>query len=217
MAILLVVTAGMFGALFVATFLLQDELALDPLTTGLRVLPLTVFMILGAPVAGAALRRYGPRHTAITGTALVILGIAGLSTSGAAGTWVLTGATFAVLGAGFATVMVTATGTVVGDAPPGYAGVVGGLKQTAMNIGPALGIALAAGTMPSSAGGTAPAMSAAATGPTLLVLAGLAALALLPASLLPSVGPRRQAGQAPSAHHDTDPATDSACLDTGNL
>lgn len=175
MMILLVVTGGMFGALFVATFFLQDVLGLDPLASGLRVLPLTALMVLGAPVAGAALRRYGPRRTAIAGTVLVVLGIVGLSRLGSASTWTVTGASFAVLGAGFATVMVTATGTVVGDAPPEYAGVVGGLKQTAMNIGPTFGIAVAAGMMP-----------LAVTGPTLLVLAGLASLALLPASLLPA-------------------------------
>jgi hypothetical protein len=72
--------------------------------------------------------------------------------------------------------MVTATGTVVGDAPPGYAGVVGGLKQTAMNIGPTLGIAVATG----AAGSAVSTM-----GPALLVLAALAALGLLPASQMP--------------------------------
>ncbi|RPK36015.1 hypothetical protein EES40_30360 [Streptomyces sp. ADI93-02] len=93
--------------------------------------------------------------------------------------------------------MVTATTTVVGEAPPGYAGVIGGLKQTAMNVGPALGIAIAAGMMmprPSAvaaqAAGMTPEMSASATTPTLMVLAGLAALALLPASLLPTQSPR---------------------------
>lgn len=42
--------------------------------------------------------------------------------------------------------MATATRTVVGDAAPEYAGAVGGLKQTAADIGPALGIAVAAST-----------------------------------------------------------------------
>ncbi|MFD9353413.1 MFS transporter [Streptomyces sp. NPDC060031] len=192
MAILLLTTGGLFGALFVTTFFLQNTLRLDPLATGLRVLPLTALMVLGAPLAGAALRRSGPRRTAVAGTVLVVLGIVGVSRLDAAGTWVSTGATFAVLGAGFATVMVTATGTVVGDAPPGYAGVVGGLKQTAMNVGPTFGIAVAAGMMlleppaagPSAAGATT-AMSNPAMGPTLLVLAAVSALALLPASLLP--------------------------------
>ncbi|MEU9092644.1 MFS transporter [Streptomyces sp. NPDC048428] len=192
-AVLLVTTAGMFGALFVATFFFQDVLGLGPLASGLRALPLTALMVLGAPVAGAALRRYGPRRTAIFGTVLVVLGTGGLSQFGPAGSWAVTGVAFAVLGAGFATVMVTATATVVGEAPPGYAGVIGGLKQTAMNVGPALGIAVGAGMMllrPSAAeartAGITPAMSSSATAPTLMVLAGLAALALLPASLLPT-------------------------------
>nr|WP_189097777.1 MFS transporter [Streptomyces kronopolitis] len=181
MVLLLVTTAGLFGALFTATFYLQDVLRLDPLVSGLQVLPLTVLMVLGAPVATTALRRYGPRRTAIVGTTLVVVGIVGLSRLGPTAM----GAAFAVLGAGFATVMVTATGTVVGDAPPGYAGVVGGLKQTAMNIGPTLGIAVATGTGASTVGTpVAAATSAPVVGSTLLVLAGLSALGLLPASLL---------------------------------
>ncbi|MFF4788499.1 MFS transporter [Streptomyces sp. NPDC001276] len=176
MAILLVTSAGLFGALFRATFQLQDTLGLDPLTCGLRVLPLTVFMVLGSPVAGAALRRYGARRTAIAGTGLVVAGIAGLSRLDAAGAWIVMGAAFAVIGAGFATVMVTATGTVVGDAPPGYAGVVGGLKQTAMNIGPTLGIAVAAGATGSAVATTSSALPA---------LAALTSLGLLPAWRLP--------------------------------
>ncbi|GAA2235109.1 hypothetical protein GCM10010430_14830 [Kitasatospora cystarginea] len=177
MALLLVTSGGMSGALFTATFLLQDVLGLDPLAAGLRVLPLTVLMVLGAPVAGAALRRHGPRRTALTGTLLVALGIAGLSRLGQ-GSWAELGAAFAALGAGFATVMVTTTGTIVGDAPPGYAGVIGGLKQTAVNVGPTLGVAVAAGTaLPTGPG----------TGAGLLVPACLAATGLLPAALLPRV------------------------------
>ncbi|ANZ13935.1 EmrB/QacA subfamily drug resistance transporter [Streptomyces noursei ATCC 11455] len=196
MALLLVTSAGLFGALFTATFHLQDVLRLDPLASGLRVLPLTVLMVLGAPVASRALRRYGPRRVAIVGTALCALGIAGLSRfDDPTGMWVAMGATFAVVGAGFATVMVTATGTVVGDAPAGYAGVVGGLKQTAMNIGPTLGIAVAASVTGVSTGGPAvtDATPAPGTGLALLVLAGCAALGLLPAALLPGA---HAAGQA---------------------
>ncbi|MEU7719341.1 MFS transporter [Streptomyces tibetensis] len=174
MTLLLLVGAGLFGSLFTATFLLQGVLGLDPLATGLRVLPLTVLMVLGAPLAGAALGRWGPRRTAVTGTLLVVLGVAGLARLSASDAVGPTGAFFALIGAGFAAVMVTATGTVVGDAPPEYAGAVGGLKQTATNIGPTLGIAVA-----TSVG------AAASAGPTLFVLAAIAALGLLPAALLP--------------------------------
>ncbi|MGW4514403.1 MFS transporter [Streptomyces sp. NPDC004393] len=206
MAILLVTSAGLFGALFTATFYLQDVLRLGPFDSGLRVLPLTALMVLGAPLAGSALRRYGPRRSAIAGTGLVVAGIAGLSRLGPGSTWLAMGAVFAVLGAGFATVMVTATGTVVGDAPPGYAGVVGGLKQTAMNIGPTLGIAIAAGAT------RTPAAAHSAIGTVLLILAALTALGLLPAALLPSTPgppsktaetrpPQREPSAAPHRTH----------------
>lgn len=144
-------------------------------------LPLTGCMVAGAPLAGKALRRYGPRRTALTGTGLVVLGVGGL---GAAWSGPGVMAAFAVLGAGFAAVMVTATASVVGDAPAGYAGVVGGLKQTAMNVGPTFGIAVAAG----GAAGTGASPAA------LFVLAALAAVGLLPASLLPRGARRAAAG-----------------------
>ncbi|MFJ6436182.1 MFS transporter [Streptomyces sp. NPDC091416] len=196
MAILLVTSGGMFGALFVATFVLQNALGLDPLTSGLRVLPMTVLMVLGAPVAHTLLRRYGARRTAIAGQVLVVLAVLGLSGLGPAEPWPVWSATFAVLGAGFAVVMVTATGTVVGDTPPGYAGVVGGLKQTAMNVGPTLGIAVAAGLMPlEPSAGLLRGVSGPGTGTALLVLAALAALGLLPASLLPSRRDRDTGGE----------------------
>ncbi len=166
MGLLLIVSAGMFGALFTATFQLQDVEGLDPLATGVRVLPLTALMVAGAPVAGLALRRFGARRTALVGTGLVVAGIAGLGSASPVA--------FGVLGAGFTTVMVTATGAVVGEAPAGYAGVVGGLKQTAMNVGPALGIAVAASTAAHGSSSAAPA-----------VLAALTAVGLAVASLLP--------------------------------
>ncbi|MEV7416216.1 MFS transporter [Streptomyces sp. NPDC089919] len=183
MALLLVIAAGLFGALFTATFYLQDVLRLGPPATGLRVLPMTVLMVLGSPAAVVALRRYGARRTAVAGTVLVALGIAGLSRLGPGSTWPAMAAAFAAVGAGFAAVMVTATGTVVGDAPAGYAGVVSGLKQTAMNIGPTFGIAVAA----SATETRGPTM-----GSTVLILAAVAALGLLPASRLPRLPAGRQ-------------------------
>ena len=175
MAMLLTTSCGLFGALFVSTFFLQDVRGLSPLTSALWGIPLTVLMIVGAPLATAALRRQGPRRTATGGIGLVALAIAALSRQSPTSSWLLTSVCFALLGAGFTTVMVTATGTVVGDAPPGYAGVVGGLKQTANNLGPTLGIAIAAGLTTLT--------------PTLLTLAALTTLGLVPAALLPGRHP----------------------------
>ncbi len=193
MLLLLAVTSGVFGALFAVTFVLQQGLGLGPLAAGVRLLPVTVVMVLGAPVAAAAVRRYGPRRTAVAGTALAALGVACVARLGPDGPWTATGAAFALVGAGFAAVMVTATGTVVGDAPARYAGVVGGLKQTVMNIGPSLGIAVAAGVTAVEAPATGSAL-----GSTLPVMAGLVVLGLLPASLLPA-GPAPRPTAQPAA------------------
>ncbi|GIE82556.1 hypothetical protein Aph02nite_85060 [Actinoplanes philippinensis] len=173
MSLLLVIAAGLFGALFVAGLMLQEQLGLSALAGGVQVLPLTVAMVVGAPLTGLALRRWDPRRTAVAGVVLVALGIAGLAVFGPVG------AAAAVLGAGYAIVMVTATGTVVGDAPPAYAGVVGGLKQSAMNLGSALGIAVAAAILTAATAATA-----------VWALAGFAVLALAPAALLPGARPR---------------------------
>ncbi|MFF7007263.1 MFS transporter [Streptomyces fimicarius] len=209
MAMLLFTASGLFGALFVSTYFLQYALGLAPLDSALRALPMTALMIVGAPVAGRLLRVLGARTTALGGTLLVVLGIGWLAGTGSTTGPVAMGAAFAVLGAGYATVMVTATGTVVGDAPPGYAGVVGGLKQTAVNIGPVLGIAVAAGLLPAAGAGQTERWEG-ATGPALLVLAATAALALIPAALLP--GTRRRTGPPPRDAGSGRPESAAPCL-----
>ena len=147
LGILVAASAALFGALFVGTYFLQDVLALDPLQSGLRVLPLAATMVLGAPVSAVLLRRYGPRRTACAGMVLVALGILLFSRLDGASTAVAIGGCFFAVGAGFGTVMVTATAVIVRHASVEHAGVAGGLQQTAMNIGPTLGVAAAATLM----------------------------------------------------------------------
>ncbi|WP_329112583.1 MFS transporter [Streptomyces sp. NBC_01353] len=140
---LLAASAALFGSLFVATYFLQDVRGLDPLSSALWVLPLAVMMVVGAPAAALLQRRFGARRTTVGGGALLALGVLLLSRLDASATALPTGTCFALLGAGFGTVMATATAVVVHRAPVAEAGVAGGLQQTAMNVGPALGVATA--------------------------------------------------------------------------
>ncbi|MFE7170976.1 MFS transporter [Streptomyces sp. NPDC057616] len=141
LAMLVSASAALHGTLFVATFLLQDALGHDPLHMALLGLPLAALMILAAPGSALLLRRFGARRTTVTAMTVLAAGIVVLGRS--AGTVALcTG--FALLGAGFGTVMVAGTHVVVHRAAAGSAGVAGGLQQTALNVGPALGVALAA-------------------------------------------------------------------------
>ncbi|GAA2797445.1 MFS transporter [Kitasatospora paracochleata] len=181
LGILVAVSAALLGALFLATWFLQDVQGLDPLRSSMRGLPLAVMMVLGAPAAAWLLRRTGARWTASGGVVLLALGVALLSRLDAGSSAVAVGTCFASAGAGYVAVMVTATAVVVRHAAAEDAGVAGGLKQTALNIGPVLGVAAATmlvGLDPG--GGFVHAMR-----PALAALAALAVLALPAALRLP--------------------------------
>lgn len=188
LGILVAASAAMFGTLFVASYVLQDELGMDPLRTSLAALPGGVAMVLGAPMAAVLLRRYGARGTTVAGLVMLALGVLVLSRAAGA---VAVGGGFLLLGAGFAAVMVTATAVVVRHAPAGSAGVAGGLQQTAMNVGPVLGVATAA-TLATTPHGLRTALP---------VLAGVALVGVLAARKLPVMGDAKATPVGSLRHH----------------
>lgn len=176
LGLLVAASAAMLGALFVSSYVLQDVLGLDPLRTALRALPLPVAMVAGAPVSAVLMRRYGHRRTAGVAAVLLTLGVLMLSPLGKESSAVSVGMGFLLAGAGFGTVMVTATAVVVRGVPVASAGVSGGLQQTALNVGPTVGVAAASTLMT---------CTNAASGLTLTVLAGVALLGVPLALRLP--------------------------------
>ncbi|MGX1273438.1 MFS transporter [Streptomyces phaeoluteigriseus] len=165
LALLVTVSAALNGGLFACVYVLQDDLGLTPLRTALVSLPLAASLVAAAPVSAVLLRRAGARRTVAGATAVLAVGL--LVLAAAPGTAVFaTG--FALVGAGFGTVMVAATHVVVRQAPAESAGVAGGLQQTAMNVGPVLGVASATVLM-GAAGARSP-----------LVVLAVAAVAALP-------------------------------------
>ncbi|MFF8726481.1 MFS transporter [Streptomyces sp. NPDC015171] len=181
LGILVAVSASLFGTLFVATYVLQRRLGLDPFHSALCSLPLAVLMVLSAALCPALLRRCGARAATAGATAALALGVLLLSRTVSVPGLALG---FALLGAGFGTVMVAATQVIVRGAEVTVAGVAGGLQQTALNIGPAVGVA------------TATALLGAGTGTALLALAAAAVLALPAARALP--GPAGVASLTPT-------------------
>jgi MFS family permease len=148
LGMLLAASAAFSGTLFVVTYFLQDTLGLGPFQSALRGLPLAAAMVLAAPATAVVLRRVGARRTA--GVAMTVVALAVLVLSRASGAVAVCGG-FALLGAGFGTVLVAATQVVVREAAVESAGVAGGLKQTSANVGPTLGVA--AGSALMAAGG----------------------------------------------------------------
>jgi EmrB/QacA subfamily drug resistance transporter len=197
LGVLVFASASMFGALFIGTYFLQDVLALDPLQSSLTALPGAVMMVLAAPASAVLQRRQGHRRTAVAGMTLLALGVFLISRLDQGSAAEVIGSCFLVLGAGFGTVMVTATAVIVHEASVDAAGVSGGLQQTAMNVGPTLGVAAATMLMtltaPAAATGRPPGDGphwtgdafTSAMGPTLVVLAAVAAMGALLATRLP--------------------------------
>ncbi|MGW5466769.1 MFS transporter [Streptomyces chartreusis] len=177
LGMLVTASAALSGALFAGTFLLQDTLGLDPFRSALVSLPLAALMVAAAPTCAVLLRRVGARRTTAAAMALLALGILVLSRTPATP---LLCTAFALVGAGFGTVMVAATHVVVREAPVESAGVAGGLQQTAMNVGPVLGVAVATALLGTGDGPGLP-------------LGVLAALALAGAALGRALPGRREA------------------------
>ncbi|WP_030230958.1 MFS transporter [Streptomyces sp. NRRL S-350] len=178
LGVLLAASAALQGALFPATYFLQDGLGLDPLQSALRAAPLPVAMILAAASSARLTKRHGERTVVLSGMVLLTSGALFTARLGPETGTAAIATCFLLLGGGFGAVMATATSVVVRGAAAADAGVAGGLQQTVMNIGPALGIALAT----TAAGRTDP---GAALTPAALAMAGVAATGTLLAVRLP--------------------------------
>ena len=133
---------ALFGAMFFMTFYLENVHGLDPVAAGVRLLPLTGMLIVGAPLAGWVINRIGPRIPLVAGMLMGAAALYGLSRLGAASAANDTIVWFMLLGLGLSPVMVGATDIIVGNAPVELAGVAGGLQSTAMQIGGTLGTAV---------------------------------------------------------------------------
>jgi EmrB/QacA subfamily drug resistance transporter len=138
---------ALFGAMFFMTFYLENVHGLDPVAAGVRLLPMTGMLIVGAPLSGLAISKIGPRLPIVTGMALAAVALFGLSRLGATSSPNDTIVWFLLLGLGLSPVMVGATDVIVGNAPVELAGVAGGLQSTAMQVGGTLGTAVLGAVM----------------------------------------------------------------------
>ncbi|GAA1161262.1 EmrB/QacA subfamily drug resistance transporter [Kitasatospora gansuensis] len=147
-ALLMVLMAfAFFGAIFFVTFYLQNVHAMTPVQAGVHLLPMTGMMIVGAPAAGAAIGKVGPRIPIVVGMVLTTVAMYGMSTlTSDSGTGVMS-LWFVLMGLGISPVMVGATEVIVGNAPLELSGVAGGLQQAAMQVGGSLGTAVLGAVM----------------------------------------------------------------------
>jgi EmrB/QacA subfamily drug resistance transporter len=158
---------AMFGAMFFMTFFMENVHGLDPVTTGVRLLPMTAMLMVGPPLAGQLITKIGPRVPMVAGMLAAVVALFGLSRIGLASSVNDTIVWFALLGLGLSPVMVGATEVIVGNVAVELAGVAGGLQATAMQVGGTIGTAVLGAVMSAKVNSLLPARWAAAHLPSL--------------------------------------------------
>jgi predicted MFS family arabinose efflux permease len=158
---------ALFGAMFFMTFYLENVHGLGAVATGVRLLPLTGMLIVGSPVSGKLITRFGPRIPLVAGMLLAAVALFGLSRIGIASSLNDTIIWFALLGLGLSPVIVGATDVIVGNASVELAGVAGGLQSTAMQVGGTIGTAVLGAIMSAKIDSLLPSRWAAAHLPAL--------------------------------------------------
>ncbi|GGQ84958.1 MFS transporter [Streptomyces flaveolus] len=133
---------GMFAVIYYTTQFLQFVLGYGALDTGVRLLPLGGAVFLGSAVTGALAPKLGVRVMAVTGLAIGTAGMFLLTQIDKGSTYGDFLAPLMMLGLALGLAISPATDTIMGSFPESELGVGGGVNDTALELGGALGIAV---------------------------------------------------------------------------
>jgi EmrB/QacA subfamily drug resistance transporter len=141
-SVMLLVGVAMFGVFFYNSLFIQNILGYSAVQTGATFLPMTVLIILVAPVAGKFSDRVGSRWLMGGGMILLTISLLIFSRLNASSTFwdILPG--LLVGGIGMAVVMTPTTAAAMGSVPIDKAGVGSAVLNTGRQVGGALGIAV---------------------------------------------------------------------------
>ncbi|GGS95169.1 MFS transporter [Nonomuraea spiralis] len=145
--LMMMVAFAMFGAMFFLGFFFQGVHGLSPLEAGLRMLPMSAGMIVASPLAGMAIGKLGPKITMAAGLLITACSMFLMSRLSIDASFIESGLPFVLLAFGLSPVFVGATEIIVGNAPVELSGVAGGVQQSAMQVGGALGTAILGAVM----------------------------------------------------------------------
>lgn len=137
------VTGAGGGALFVLTQYLQFSLEYGPLASGIRILPVAAMLGLGAVLAPTMIKRIAIKRTVLVGLACVVIGLVWIGMAQVDTTYpmVLPGAMFFGFGSGL--LIPAATQAVMDSLPQSSSGVGSATNSAMMQMGSALGVAVA--------------------------------------------------------------------------
>jgi EmrB/QacA subfamily drug resistance transporter len=149
----LAVPFGLFGLFFPMTIFLQGALGMTPLEAGLTMMPMSLMLMVVAPVSGRLSDRIGARWILTTGLTLVTVGIL-LMTSQVSTTtnWRTLLPGLLVTGTGMGMTFAPMTAAAMSQVPPRISGSASGILNTSRNVGQLLGIAVLGSVLQSRLG-----------------------------------------------------------------
>jgi EmrB/QacA subfamily drug resistance transporter len=183
------VYAGLFGALFLITQLLQTAQGHSALAAGALMLPWTAAPGIVSPIAGALADRIGNRPFMVVGMAMQAIGlgwIAAVATDDLS--YAQLGPAFLIAGVGIGMVFPTVANAVLGSVPLSEAGVASGTNSTLRELGGVLGVAVLAAVFARHGVYSSPQQFVDGFSPALWVGVGLSAIGALAAVLYPGRG-----------------------------
>ncbi|HTR95440.1 MAG TPA: MFS transporter [Trebonia sp.] len=175
------VSVALFGIMFIIPQYLQSVAGDDPISAGLRLLPMMGGLLVAGGAASLAVRAAGTRFTVAAGLALLTAGLAGLSQVHPATGYAVVAAGLALCGLGTGTSIAAAMDAVMAAAGGDEAGVGASLNSTLRQAGGAIAVAVLGSVLSASythalqpALGTLPAADAAAARASITQAAQLA-------------------------------------------
>ncbi|MEZ4503476.1 MAG: DHA2 family efflux MFS transporter permease subunit [Dehalococcoidia bacterium] len=137
-----IVFMAMLGTMFLITQYLQFVRGYTPLETGLRLVPLALGFMVGAPLSAVLVGRLGTKKVIAGGMFIVAIMIGGMSVLDLTTGYPLIAALLLFTGVGMSNAMAPATDAVMAAVPESQAGVASALNDTTRQVGGALGVAV---------------------------------------------------------------------------
>jgi EmrB/QacA subfamily drug resistance transporter len=185
--------AGLFGALFLMTQLLQTAQGHSALAAGALMLPWTAAPGIVSPIAGALADRIGNRPFMVVGLAMQAIGLGWIAAVATADlSYAELGPAFLVAGVGIGMVFPTVANAVLGSVPLSEAGVASGTNSTLRELGGVLGVAVLAAVFARRGVYSSPQLFVQGFSPALWVAVGLTVIGALAAALYPGRRPETE-------------------------
>lgn len=138
-----VVAFGMLGIFFPMTLFLQGVLGFSPIRAGMTMIPMSLMIMVVAPLSGRLSDRIGARWILTGGLALITVGILLIISSiDTSTTWQALLPSLIVTGTGMGMTFAPMTAAAMREVPPRIAGSASGILNTTRNVGQVLGIAV---------------------------------------------------------------------------